>query len=328
MAKNTPLTPDEVTELFSELDESGVLDPSRVRERKKRLKARDDARKSGNRAMLGALLKGSEDTDRKRVIDPLSNADPSGSKVGTTISRAGVAFILIMIALVVGMQIWYGVNRRLNTANLSETVNRQTVSLALEGGVEWGNGFTQFPSDYIVERADERSGVVEVSVVDSDSENELELFSNSQIQAAALATNALLNDNINQVVYNVAAPLDEDGNIVRDHLFGLIPSDGTDRTIFTFVWTKHRSETSSDIDWELRIIGMDEDIAERIQEQVNSVSSLIETPGITQDDYEAQQLEQRLEGGLANESGLTGASSPGAANEQQAGAGTGEGQAE
>ena len=68
---------------------------------------------------------------------------------------------------------------------------------------EWGNGFTQFPREFTVNEASEKTGTIEVSVVDSDSRNELELLSNSQIQASALATNALLNEKINRVVYNV-----------------------------------------------------------------------------------------------------------------------------
>ena len=266
MAKKTPLTPEEVTELFAQLDDSGVFDPGGPHRKRTR-----------------------------RTIDPLSDEDPSGSNVDHAISRAAMAVIIGVLLLVLGMQLWYGISRRLNTANLSDTANAQTVSLALEGGVEWGNGFTQFPRDFTVEEADERTGIVEVSVVDTESSNELELFSNSQIQAAALATNALLNDNINQVVYNVSARLDEDGNITSDHLFGLLPAQGEERVIFTFVWTKYRSGDSANIDWELRIIGMDEDIAGRIQEQVNSVSSLIDTPGIDQDDFDAQRSELDLE---------------------------------
>ena len=66
-------------------------------------------------------------------------------------SRAlGIAFIAGIIIFVVGMQVGYGVMRRLNTANLSDTVTTETVSRALEGGVEWGNGFTQFPADFTV----------------------------------------------------------------------------------------------------------------------------------------------------------------------------------
>ena len=64
------------------------------------------------------------------------------------------------LVLIVGLQIGYGVSRRLNTSNLSETVTQETVTNALRGGLEWGNGFTQFPSEFTVERADERTGVV------------------------------------------------------------------------------------------------------------------------------------------------------------------------
>ena len=128
MAKKPPLTPEEVTELFAQLDDSGVIDPNRARRK----------------------------TDR--TIDPLSGDDPSGSKVDNAISRVAMAVIIGVLVIVLGMQVWYGVNRRLNTANLSDTVNPQTVSSALEGGVEWGNGFTQFPSTFTVNAADERSG--------------------------------------------------------------------------------------------------------------------------------------------------------------------------
>lgn len=252
MAKGSKLAPEEVEELFSKIDASGVVRSERS----------------------------------EPAVDPLSDEDPSGSKVASSISRMGIAFIAGIIIFVVGMQVGYGVMRRLNTANLSDTVTTETVSRALEGGVEWGNGFTQFPAEFTVEEADELTGVVEVSVVSAEAENELELFSNSQIEAAALATNALLNDNINRVVYNVSAYVDEDGNIVAGN------GEGQEaRLIFTFIWTKNKSEASSNIDWGLRIVGMDEEIAGRIQTQVNSVSSLIETPSVDDADIDAHERE-------------------------------------
>lgn len=252
MAKGSKLAPEEVEELFSKIDASGVVRSERS----------------------------------EPAVDPLSDEDPSGSKVASSISRMGIAFIAGIIIFVVGMQVGYGVMRRLNTANLSDTVTTETVSRALEGGVEWGNGFTQFPAEFTVEEADELTGVVEVSVVSAEAENELELFSNSQIEAAALATNALLNDNINRVVYNVSAYVDEDGNIVAGN------GEGQEaRLVFTFIWTKNKSEASSNIDWGLRIVGMDEEIAGRIQTQVNSVSSLIETPSVDDADIDAHERE-------------------------------------
>lgn len=253
MAKEPQLTPEEVEDLFSRIDASGVVDSAR----------------------------------KKRTVDPLSDDDPSGSTVASSISRMGIAFIVGIIVLVVGMQIGYGVMRRLNTANLSDTVTSETVSNALEGGVEWGKGFTQFPTEFTVDEADERTGVVEVSVASTDVSNELELFSNSQIEAAALATNALLNDNITRVVYNVSAYVDAEGNIKS----GGAGSDDELRLVFSFIWTKNKSEASSNIDWELRIVGMDEEIAGRIQTQVNSVSSLIETPSVDDTDIDAHEQE-------------------------------------
>lgn len=298
MAKKHTLTAEEATELFSALDDSGVLDPIPARRRTRRTKKHRLFHRSKGAPAPASVTAVSDDSAADHAIDPLSGDDPSGSTVDTTISRAGFAFIMLLLAFIVGLQIWYGVSRRLNTANLSETVNTETVSTALEGGLEWGDGFTQFPQTFTVDQADERTGIVEVSVVDTDSANELELFANSQLQSTALATNALLNDNINQVIYNVAAIVDDDGSIAQSSFFGLVPAQGTERTIFTFVWTKHTSDDSSTIDWELQIIGMDEEIAASIQEQVNSVSSLIEDPSLSQDDIEAQNYERQLELGL------------------------------
>lgn len=319
MAKKPQPTPEEVRELFSEIDESGVVDPARAKDRKTHHAPRRAKHAAGDgdgaTAKPGADVAAGEDVDedadtpeeerrsrRTSAIDPLSDEDPSGSKVGNTISHFGVAFIVIIIVLVVGMQIGYGIMRRLNTANLSDTVNGETVARALEGGVEWGNGFTQFPEVFTVDEADERTGIVEVSVVSTDAENELELFSNSQIEAAALATNALLNDNINRVVYNVSAVVDDEGDIVSEGFFTGDPMDrGEVRQIFSFIWTKNKSEASSNIDWQLRIVGMDEEIAGRIQEQVNSVSSLIETPSVDEADLEAQEQERSFGQSLKGE---------------------------
>lgn len=269
MARKHQLTPDEVVELFSELDESGVIDPDRSR-----------AKRTGRRAA------------KRASVDPLSAQDPSGSQVGRTISRTAGLVIVGVLVLILGMQIIYGVSRRLNTANLSERANVDTVTHAMESGVEWGNGFTQFPNTFTVDKADEKAGTVEVSVVDTDSRNELELLSNSQIQASALATNALLNDKINRVVYNVYTLVDDNGNFQHDRLFGFLPATGTRRAMLTFIWTKSQSTSTSNIDWELKIIGMDDDTAAAIQKQVNSVSSLTEKPGASQSDLDAERDEQ------------------------------------
>lgn len=267
MAKRHKLTDEEVVKLFSELDESGVVDPKRGRGR------------AGHRVK----------------IDPLSEQDPSGSHAGEAINRTAILVILGVLLAIVGMQVVYGVNRRLSTANLSESATASTVEHALATGVEWGNGFTQFPERFMVEEADERTGVVEVSVVDTSSKNELELLSNSQIQAAALATNALLNDKIDRVVYNVYVLVDRQGNYQHDTFFGFWKAKGYRRAMLTFIWSKQESENSSYIDWGLQIIGMDDDTAKQIQKQVNSVSSLIETGSLTQSQVDEEALERQLE---------------------------------
>lgn len=290
MSSKHNMTPDEAEELFSELDSSGVLDPNRAAAREGRLKRRLLARRTAGEAAEAERDAADHERSQARAgkIDPLSEQDPSGSQVSKAISRTAIAVILGVFVFVMGMQIVYGVSRRLNTANLSERTNVDTVSHAMESGVEWGNGFTQFPDDFTVDEASEKTGAVEVSVVDTDSRNELEILSNSQIQASALATNALLNDKINRVVYNVYALVDSKSAYQHDSLFGFVPARGTRRAMLTFVWTKSQSSTPTNIDWELKIIGMDDDLAEAIQEQVNSVSSLTENPGATQSEIDEE----------------------------------------
>lgn len=291
MSKRHNMTPDEAEELFSELDASGVLDPDRAAAREGRAKRRLFMRRTAGATAVAEREAADRERSRARAgkIDPLSEQDPSGSQVGKTISRTAVVVIMGVFVFVLGMQIVYGVSRRLNTANLSDRTNSETVEHAMESGVEWGNGFTQFPRDFTVDEASEKTGVVEVSVVDTDFRNELELLSNSQIQASALATNALLNEKINRVVYNVYALVDESGAFQHDSLFGFIPARGARRAMLTFVWTKSQSSVPANIDWELKIIGMDDDLAEAIQEQVNSVSSLTENPGASQAEIDEEQ---------------------------------------
>ena len=272
MAKKEPLTEKEAAELFSHVDDSGVV-------------SSDEDAAGGSEARRA----------RRATYDPLSSEDPSGSKSGNAISRTAILSILLVIAIIVGMQIAYGINRRLNTANLSKTADVETVEHAMESGVEWGNGFTQFPEEYTVVEASEETGVIEVSVVDTDSEDELELLSNSQIQSSALATNALLNDKVTRVIYNVYVLVDEDDEMQQDLFFGMIPARGTRKAMLTFIWTKSEADSGSSIDWELKILGMDEATTEAIQEQVNSVSSITNDTTISQQELEAEEAEQELE---------------------------------
>ena len=92
---------------------------------------------------------------------------PRARRSSKTISRTAVLVIMGVFVFVLGMQIVYGVSpRRLNTANLSDRANAETVSHAMDSGVEWGNGFTQFPREFTVNEASEKTGTIEVSVVD------------------------------------------------------------------------------------------------------------------------------------------------------------------
>ena len=267
MRKKNPLTPDEVTELFSEIDASGKLDPSLAKKRAEQQRRIAAAREAGD-TELEERLADEGRAAHVHAVDPLSDDDPSGSNVGHTITRTAIAVVVLMIVLIVGMQVGYGVMRRLNTANLSENVTYDTVKGAIEGGVEWGNGFTQFPQSFTINEADERTGNVEVTVVATASKSALELLSNGQIQAAALATNALL---------------------------GMLPASGQQRAILSFVWTKPSKGDTNNLDWSLRIVSMDDEITARIQKQVNSVSSLIDDPAITQNKLEEEKAENSAE---------------------------------
>ena len=50
MAEKNPLTPEEVTELFSEIDASGVLDPTLAKKRTERMREKEAAAKRGDKA--------------------------------------------------------------------------------------------------------------------------------------------------------------------------------------------------------------------------------------------------------------------------------------
>ena len=95
-------------------------------------------------------------------------------------------------------------------------------------------------------------------------------------------------------VYTFHAYIDEDSNIQHDSFFGMFPARGHQSAILTFVWTKSSSNATS-IDWKMRIVSMDDTIAERIQKQVNSVSSLIEDPVVSQTKIDEEKAERDLE---------------------------------
>ena len=240
------LTADEAEILFSKVDETGHTDEERAR------------RERRHRKEKGVSID----------VDPLAEEDPSGSNVEKVIAKTAVIFVVVFLLVVVLGQVFFGVVRRANTSNLSENVNVRTVASALRGGVEWGNGFTQFPEDFSVQEADENTGRIEVTVTDTSSKNALECFAGSQVQATAFSVNALLNPNINTVVYHVNVHLDESGDIQRSELFGFLKPTGDVTSFMTFVWTKTQSSTG--VNFSCTITGIDDSIQDELRDQITT----------------------------------------------------------
>lgn len=247
--KQKALAPDseQVEELFGEVDESGHSNASNA------------AKQHRHRKEKGNGID----------VDPLSEDDPSGSNVGKVIARTAVIFVVLVLAVVVLAQVSCGVARRANTADLSSDVTVRTVTSALKGGVEWGNGFTQFPEDFSVQEADENTGRIEVSVVDTSSKDEMECLSGSGFQATAFAVNALLNPNIDTVVYHVSVHVDDDGDIEQSQAFGFLKPTGRTKTFMTFVWTK-TTTTNNAFNLNCNITGMDSTTAANLKDKVTS----------------------------------------------------------
>lgn len=241
------LTADEAEELFSKVDETGHTNVETAQRQRR------------HRHLTGTGVD----------IDPLSADDPSGSNVGKTIAKAAAIFVVGFFVLIVGTQLVFGYVRRSNTANLSTNVNVRTVASALRGGVEWGNGFTQFPEDFSVQEADENAGRVEVTVIDTTSETVLEALAGSQVQAAAFSTNALLNQNINTVTYHVQVYLDAQGKIATSSFFGFVKPSGNLTSLMTFVWTKTYTEDGG-VRFNCTITGIDENMQDVLREQITN----------------------------------------------------------
>ena len=240
------LSADEAEQLFSTVDHTGHSDEERAR------------RQRAHRKEKGVSLE----------VDPLSGEDPSGSDVNKVITRTAVTFVLVFLVLIVSAQVVFGIVRRMNTANLAETASVRSVAEALRGGVEWGDGFTQFPEDFSVQEADENTGRIEVTVVDSTSSSALECLSASQVQATALSVNALLNPSIDTVVYHVNVHVDESGNMQQSGLFGFLKPTGGVTPFMTFVWRKTQSATG--VNFSCTITGIDETVQEELRGQVTT----------------------------------------------------------
>jgi hypothetical protein len=240
------LNADEAEKLFETVDETGHSNEEKARRERTR------RREKGT---------GVE-------VDPLSLEDPSGSNVGKVIAKTAVSFVLIFLVIVVAGQVIYGVVRRSNTANLSENVTVSTVASALRGGVEWGNGFTQFPEDFSVQEADENTGTVEVTVIDTTSEDALECFAGSQVQAAAFSVNCLLNPNIDTVIYHVNVHMDENGEFQTSQFFGFFKPTGEVTSFMTFVWTK--TQSADGVYFNCSITGVNDEVQDELRDQVTT----------------------------------------------------------
>lgn len=239
------LSDQEAEELFSKVDNSGHTNEEMARRQREHRKAYGHG------------------VD----VDPLSSDDPSGSNVGVVMSRVAVLLVLAVIGAIVFIQVYVGNALSKNSANLSSNVSVRTVAAALDGGVEWGNGFTQFPQDFWVQEADQNTGRIEVSVVDTTSANALVCFSNAQIQSAALSVNSLLNPEIDTVIYHVYAHMDEQGSMQHSSLFGFLRPTGDLVPFMTFIWTKN-SATDGGVRFNCTITGVDAELQQTLRDQI------------------------------------------------------------
>lgn len=244
------ITPEEAELLFSKVDNSGHTNAKRAE------------RQREHRKQFGHGVD----------VDPLSEDDPSGSNVGTIIQRVSALLVIALVGVIVFVQFYSSSEMSKNTANLSNNVSVQTVAEALGGGVEWGNGFTQFPMDFWVQEADENTGRIEVTVIDTSSPNALVCFSNAQIQAAALSVSSLLNPQIDTVIFHVNVHMDEEGNIQQTSLFGFLRPTGDLTPFMTFIWTKNTT-ADGQVRFNCTITGVDEELQETLRHQI-----LKETP--------------------------------------------------
>lgn len=279
------LTPEEAEALFADVDETGHTNASKARKEHSR-----------RHAKMSAV-----------EVDPLSGDDPSGSSVNKVMTRTATATIIILLLVVVLTQVSCGLIRRWGTAQLAESADVRSVASAMRNGVEWGNGFTQFPEDFSVQEADESTGRIEVSVVDTSSSSELECLASSQIQAAALAVNALLNPTIKQVIYHVDVHVDDNGNFEQDSFFGFLKPTGDITRFATFVWTKSIT-SSGGVNFKCTITGIDAETAESLRDKLVSqglLDTLTVAPATSAATGEAVTEEAATTGAAASTNDVT-----------------------
>lgn len=243
------LSGDEAEELFSAVDETGHTNEEKARKQHSR------------RRELGQSV----------VVDPLAGEDPSGANTDRLITRSAIIFVMFFLVVIVGIQVGWGYVRRVTTTTLAENASINTVVSALTMGVEWGSGFTQFPSEFTVQEADEHTHRIEVTVTDSSSSSELDSFATAQVQASALSVNALLNPNIDTVVYHVKVRRDAEGHFQRATFFGFLRPTSAATPFMTFVWTK--TVTDDGVRFDCSITGVDSTTQERLHKAITSKST-------------------------------------------------------
>ena len=243
------LSGSEAEELFSVVDETGHTNEETAK--KQHLRRREK----------GASVE----------VDPLAGDDPSGADTDRLITRSAVIFVSVFLVAVVLLQVGWGYVRRVTTSTLAEDASMRSVVSALTMGVEWGSGFTQFPAEFAVQEADENTHRIEVTVTDSSSSSELEAFATAQVQASALSVNALLNPNIDTVVYHVRVRRDDAGHFQKTLFFGFFRPTGAATPFITYVWTK--TVTEDGVRFDCAITGMDTETQERLHDAITSKST-------------------------------------------------------
>lgn len=279
-----PLDGQEAEELFSKVDETGHVNASIAKRERRRRKKK------------GVGLN----------IDPLSGKDPSGSNVGAVIAKTAVSFVIIILVIIIALQVGCGAIRRFTTANLSKNVTVESVASALRGGVEWGSGFTQFPEAFSVQEADENTGRIDVTVVDTTSSNELDAMAGSYIQATAFSTNALLNPNINTVVFRVNVHVDDEGNIENAQLFGFLQPTGAVKPFMTFIFTK-ATTANGGFNIFCTITGLDGETTEKLRDKISSPIPFVS--GNSENDSDSKDADGTSDGAAGDGTSGSGSSS-------------------
>ena len=147
---------------------------------------------------------------------------------------------------------------------------------------------------------------IEVTVLDTDSGDALTCFSNSQIQATALSVNALLNPDVNTVIYHVNVYVDEDGNFRTSRFFEFLRPTGETHAFVTFVWTKSTT-TEGRVVFNCTVTGMDSKTQKALRDRITSAHtpySLI-TDAITDDSAEGEQTDGTSTDGAAVDDGVS-----------------------